>query len=64
MRPVRNNDMDKQTDALRLIYRLPGCCCLIYYLSSVKCAIAQIYLEFKYIITNQNGLTKNNNLVI
>ena len=30
MKPVRNNDMDRQTDALRLIYRLPGCCCLIY----------------------------------
>ena len=30
----------------------------------VKYTIEQIYLQLKYIITNQNRLTKNNNLFV
>ena len=35
------------------------CCCCLIYLKLVKYTEAQIYLQFKYIITNQNRLILN-----
>ena len=43
-----------------------GCCCCycVISLKSVKYTIAQIYLQIKFIVTNQNRLTKNNKLIV